>query len=96
MRPSARFAGLILVVGASLVGCAGRPVSSSPSPAPHGRENGGDAASQVRAGLVGGGYGPPEPIQQAQQTLSRQGRAGNPNYNIVDARGAYVYAVGER
>jgi hypothetical protein len=56
----------------------------------------GDATDQVRAGLVGGGYGPPQPLQQARQTLSQQGRAGNPNYNIVDGHGAYVYAAGDR
>jgi hypothetical protein len=95
VRRSARSAGMILVVAASLMGCAVRPVSISPSAAAHGREIGGDAASEARAGLVGGGYGPPQPMQQAQQTLLQQGRAGNPNYNIVDARGAYVHAVGD-
>jgi hypothetical protein len=96
MRRRACFAGVTLVVAASLVGCSGRPVSISPSAAPGGLEIGGDASGQSRAGLVGGGYGPPQPIRQAQQTLFQQGRAGNPNYNIVDGRGAYVYAVGDR
>ncbi len=50
---------------------------------------------QVRAGLKQGGYGPPQSMQEAQQALSRQGRAGNPNYNIVNGRGTYVYAVGD-
>ena len=50
---------------------------------------------QVRAGLRHGGYGPPQSMQEAQQALSQQGRAGNPNYNIVNGRGTSVYAVGE-
>jgi hypothetical protein len=34
-------------------------------------------------------------MKEAQQALSQQGRAGNPNYNIVNDRGTFVYAVGD-
>ena len=32
-------------------------------------------------------------IEGGEHALSQQGRAGNPNYNIVNGRGTYVYAV---
>jgi len=51
---------------------------------------------QVHAGLRTGGSSPPLTMQQAQQALSQQGRAGNPNYNIVDCHGKYVYSVNDR
>jgi hypothetical protein len=54
------------------------------------------ARDQVHAGLRTGGYSPPLTMQQAQQALSQQGRAGNPNYNIVDCHGKYVYSVNDR
>ena len=95
MRQGACVAGVIVVFAASLVSCVGRSVSTSPPAARHVSELEGAVTDQVRAGLKQGGYGPPQSMQEAQQALSRQGRAGNPNYNIVNGRGAYVYAVGD-
>ena len=95
MRQHACFAGVIALLAASLVGCAGRSaLFSTPAPQPI-VAIGGGATDQAHAGLAGGGYGPPESLQQAQQTLAREGRAGNPNYNIVNDRGMYLYAVGD-
>lgn len=75
--------------------CAGGPISISPTVADNTLVIDRGATDQVRAGLTGGGYGPPQSMQQAQQTLSQPGRAGNPNYTIVKGRGTYVYAVGD-
>ena len=95
MRRGAGVAGLIVVFAVSLVSCVGRSVSIAPPAARDIREIEGGVTDQVRAGLRHGGYGPPVSMQEAQQSLSQQGRAGNPNYNIVDGRGTYVYAVGD-
>jgi hypothetical protein len=95
VRRRARFAGVIAVISSSLVSCAGGPISISPTVADNTLVIDRGATDQVRAGLTGGGYGPPQSMQQAQQTLSQQGRAGNPNYTIVNGRGTYVYAVGD-
>jgi hypothetical protein len=95
MRRGACVAGVLVVFAASLVSCVGRSVSISPPAARHISEIEGGVTDQVRAGLRHGGYGPPQSMQEAQQALSQQGRAGNPNYNIVNGRGTYVYAVGD-
>jgi hypothetical protein len=95
MRRGAGVAGVIVVFAASLVSCAGRSVSISPPAARNVSEGEEGVADQVRAGLRHGGYGPPQSMQEAQQALSQQGRAGNPNYNIVNDHGTLVYAVGD-
>jgi hypothetical protein len=95
MRRGAGVAGVIVVFAASLVSCAGQSISIAPPAERSILEIEGGVTDQVRAGLRLGGYGPPQSMQEAQQALSQQSRAGNPNYNIVNGRGTYVYAVGD-
>ena len=95
MRRGAGVAGAIVVLAASLVSCVGRSVPIAPPAARNILGIEGGVTDQVHAGLRDGGYGPPQSMQEAQHALSRQGRAGNPNYNIVNGRGTYVYAVGD-
>jgi hypothetical protein len=88
-------AGVLTVLAAPLASCAARPAPISPPVIRTGLEKDAGASGHFHAALAAGGYSPPETLQEAQQTLFRQGRAGNPNYNITDARGNYVYSVSD-
>jgi hypothetical protein len=88
-------AGVLTVLAAPLASCAARPAPILPPVIRTGLEKDAGASGHFHAGLATGGYSPPQTLREAQQTLFRQGRAGNPNYNITDARGNYVYSVSD-